>query len=454
MEPTLTLPSRKAGGRGRWLLVLLFGSLSAGFFLLSMYWPEKPEPRAARAKVYLIGLDGASWNLINPLLEQGKLPHFRRLMERGSYGPLKTFKPTISPILWTTIATGKTYEKHGIGNFTAEMNGKRVPISSMVRATKAYWNILSDYGIRVGVVNWWVTWPPDKINGFIVSDRFREKKYKNQHDLTYPPELADQLPAIRMSDAQFARERQKYGLPENMHPAASSPAIENLVSHYKGFWVQDKLVRETSAQLLQTKDVDVFGVVFRIVDVSSHLFWMYLDLDLIKEMRAKNASGAHLSEPDRSRIDAAYAKALEPVYKYADQILGDFMKVAGPDPTIIVCSDHGFKFDDGRYGHNDLDLPPDGVVILSGPQFRPGFQIRNASLYDITPTLLYLEGIPTGRDMDGRPLFSAIKPEFLNGHPVTVVASHDKGFRQKGKPASSDMDKDMLEELKSLGYIQ
>jgi predicted AlkP superfamily phosphohydrolase/phosphomutase len=398
-------------------------------------------------------LDGASFHFIDPLLKEGKLPNLRYLMENGSFGPLKSFQPTISPILWTTIATGKDYRKHGIGSFTAFKDGKPVPVSSSLRRTKAFWNIVSDYGLRVGVVNWWVTWPPEKVNGFIVSDHYREKRYRDQPDLTYPAELAAQLPLLRMSEAEFAKERERAGLPENLHPAASSNAIEDLVGHYKGYWLQDKEMWEISDMLLRKNNVDVFGIVFRIVDVSSHLFWMYVDPHLIQELRAKEDSGTPLSPEDTARIDLAYAHVLAPIYTQADKILGQFRQLAGSDANFIICSDHGFKFEQGRYGHEGFDVPPDGILILSGPAFRHGVHLSGASLLNVTPTLLYMEGIPVGRDMDGKPLFAAIRSEYIKAHPLLMVASHDKGFHQKGEPASSDLDKDILDDFKALGYI-
>jgi len=412
--------------------------------------PLKSSSFPKQSKVFVIGIDGASWNLMEPLLADGKLPNIKRLMDRGAYGPLKSLTPTRSPVLWTSIATGKTQTKHGIGSFTAEKDGKTIPVSGSQRITKAFWNIFTDYGITVGVVNWWVTWPAEKVNGFMVSDRFREKKARDRKDLTFPSDLAKQLPELRMSERQFAIERQELGLPANIHPEASSHAIDELAGQYKGYWVQDKQIREVSRFLLANRKVEVFAVVFRIVDVSSHLFWTSIDANLIGEMRAKSS----LTSEDLAQLDAAFIKILAPVYVYADRIVGDFLEHADANTNIIVCSDHGFKFEKGRYGHSNMYTPPDGIVILSGPLFRSGAQIQNASLLDITPTLLYMEGIPLGRDMDGKPLFNAFRPEYVKTHPPRLVASLDQGFRQQGEPASSEMDEDILDDLKALGYIQ
>lgn len=450
--------------RKTWILVIVLIAAAiigvGGYFV----YPQKStktgaantqEAAKTKHRVYLIGLDGASWNLIEQPLREGKLPNFQRLIQGGSYGPLQSFTPTKSPVLWTSIATGKTQLKHGIGNFTAEKDGQMIPVSGGQRITKAFWNILTDYGISTGVVNWWVTWPPEKVDGYMVSDRWRNGNPKKFPDmkLTYPDNLIEELPKVGVSKDRFLEECVKFGLPTAVPPAAKSKNVDQLYDGYKTYWGQDKAVREACRRLTEKHPVEVFGVVFRIIDVSSHLYWTYLDQKLVDEMRAKQEQGKMTPE-DLKQIDAAFVKIIEPVYIYADKILGDFLKHQDKDTTYIICSDHGFKFEEGRYGHSSMKTPPDGVVILNGPAFRKNNRIEHATLLDITPTLLYLEGIPIGRDMDGKVLFSAFNPEFLKKYPPTLVASHDKGMRQKGEAASSEMDKEILEDLRSLGYIQ
>src|SRR5262245_29652698 len=150
---------------------------------------------AENAPIYIIGLDGASWNLIDPIMKTGKLPHLRKLRENGTWAALSSTYPAHSAFLWTTIATGKTKEKHGIGDFTVKQGESETPSTGNMRRVKAFWNILSDRNIPVSVVNWWVTWPPDKVNGLMVSDRYRMGKYRqNNEDVTYPPALKNELP--------------------------------------------------------------------------------------------------------------------------------------------------------------------------------------------------------------------------------------------------------------------
>ncbi|HSE40409.1 MAG TPA: alkaline phosphatase family protein [Acidobacteriota bacterium] len=433
--------------------------IAAGVILLVAssiaLWKFRPSPKPAQTKphkVFLIGLDGASWNLMQGLLQSGKLPNFQRLIESGTSGNLKSFVPTKSPILWTTIATGKVPSKHGIGNFTAEVNGKTVPVSGTQRLTKAFWNILSDYNVRVGVVNWWVTWPPEKVNGFMVSDRYRSSANNEKAVITYPENLVKDLPKIPISMDRYLEERRKFGLPENLKPDANSKVIDQLATDYKGYWAQDRAVRESCRRLLTKQNVDVFAVIFRIIDVSSHLFWTYLDPNLIAEMRTKSETG-NLSAKDIQRIDAEFTKFIGPIYEYSDRILGEFLHRADSDTHFIVLSDHGFKFEEGRYGHSAMNEPPPGIIILSGPSFRKNHMIQNATLLDIAPTLLYLQNIPVARDMDGKILANAFTKEFMKQTQVRVITSHDTGMKKKGQARESEMDEEILEDLKTLGYI-
>ena len=122
-------------------------------------------------RVVVLGLDGMDPQTVDLLMSEGKLPNFARLRQEGAYGRLETSRPILSPIIWTTIATGKTPDQHGIGHFVAvnPQTGEDLPVTSRMRRVKAMWNILSDAGRRVDVVGWWATWPPENVNGAIVS---------------------------------------------------------------------------------------------------------------------------------------------------------------------------------------------------------------------------------------------------------------------------------------------
>jgi predicted AlkP superfamily phosphohydrolase/phosphomutase len=155
-------------------------------------------------------------------------------------------------------------------------------------------------------------------------------------------------------------------------------------------------------------------------------------------------------------MDEAYARVLEPVYVHEDRRLGRLMEKAGPDTVVLVVSDHGFQFRDYGFNHYDdgrggVKAPP-GVMFLWGPPVRPGTRLQAPTLFDVAPTVLYLMGIPTGRDMDGRVLTEALVPNLLASRPIEFVATHDTGRRELDV-RESPVDEKVLEELRSLGYI-
>jgi len=103
------------------------------------------KPKAAKR---VLALDGGSWDLLDGYIERGLLPNLAKLRKSGVWGPLKSIKPSSSPVIWTTVATGKTPEKHGITFFVRFPTGKTgqpVPVARTLRHTKAIWNILGDH---------------------------------------------------------------------------------------------------------------------------------------------------------------------------------------------------------------------------------------------------------------------------------------------------------------------
>src|SRR5918996_235176 len=126
MRGVILLPSMKKPI----LAVSMVLLLSCG--ILSFYQFRNSSSHAD-GPIYLIGLDGASWNLMNPLMEQGKLPNLRKLKEKGASGDLQSAFPAHSAFLWTTIGTGKTKEKHGIGDFTVKVEDAEQPSTGNLR---------------------------------------------------------------------------------------------------------------------------------------------------------------------------------------------------------------------------------------------------------------------------------------------------------------------------------
>ena len=129
--------------------------------------PEVPAAPAGEAHVLLLGADGFEWSVAAPMIAAGELPNIAKLVQNGVYGTLKSSRPTMSPILWTTIATGS--RDHGVTGFEIREGKQRRLVSSSDRTKKAFWDILSEHERRVATVGWWVTWPVEPVNGVMVA---------------------------------------------------------------------------------------------------------------------------------------------------------------------------------------------------------------------------------------------------------------------------------------------
>ena len=198
--------------RALWTIVQLFAVLGCT--------PE-PEPEPSR-RVLLFGIDGASFRVIDPMIRRGLLPNLAQLAREGSSGPLRAHFPIISPRIWTSMATGKSPEKHGISDWVriAEDGGNELLLSSD-RVGAALWNIASDAGRTVGVVNWLNTYPVEAIRGVMVSDfavpeeRSNREVFFARKDrseaaepddavVTYPASWAESLERIKASERLLA----------------------------------------------------------------------------------------------------------------------------------------------------------------------------------------------------------------------------------------------------------
>lgn len=122
------------------------------------------------SKTLFVGLDAACWQYVGPLLEAGRLPALRRLMDGGTWGTMQSTLPALTPTAWASIITGKNPGKHGVYDMLQHLPGTYDfrPTSAAVRAGTPFWERLNRQGIRVGVVNAPFTYPPDEIDGFVV----------------------------------------------------------------------------------------------------------------------------------------------------------------------------------------------------------------------------------------------------------------------------------------------
>lgn len=164
-----------------------------------------------KRKVLLIGWDAADWRVIHPLVDQGRMPNLARMLEEGVSGNMQTLFPVLSPMLWTSIATGKRAWKHGIHGFSEPdpHSGYIRPITNLSRKCKAVWNILQQNGLRCNVVGWWPSHPAEPISGVMVSNHYKdphndiEKPWPLKPGAVHPERLTEPLKELRIHPQEF-----------------------------------------------------------------------------------------------------------------------------------------------------------------------------------------------------------------------------------------------------------
>jgi predicted AlkP superfamily phosphohydrolase/phosphomutase len=447
------------------LSIIIVSFLLIISFVIYKYYGINKFSKDDKVKIAILGIDGAGWNMMQPLIKKNKLPHIQSMMARGAYGYLETFKPVKSIVVWTSIATGKKMAKHGIVDWTmfSRPLKQKYLTTGHQRKTKAFWNIISDMDRSVGVVNWWATWPPDKVKGFIVSERF-SRLTKNpdlieESDFTYPPQLILELKSLLRSKKHIKREMRQQNMlvySKRNREKAFMPTqnFMSLFATHSYAYLQDKIAKDAAIYLLSKEQPDFFGIVIRLIDTTSHFSWHLIDRSYLKQLYDKSVIRKEELTPEEITVlDEKFSQVLEPYYIYIDNLIGDFLKVLDEQTIVFIVSDHGFCFEPFSYRHYWASSPPAGIIIVAGPNISSGITLHGATIYDILPTALYLSDLPVGKDMDGKVIIQAINKRFLKRHPVEYIPTYDTA-RSLQPLRKSPIDSEIMKELKSLGYIK
>jgi tetratricopeptide (TPR) repeat protein len=404
-------------------------------------------------RVLLIGWDAADWKLITPLLDAGQMPSMERLIDRGVMGNLSTLSPILSPLLWTSIATGQRADRHGILGFIEpdpRLGGIR-PASSTSRKVKAIWNILSQNGLRTHVVNWIASHPAETINGVCVSDLFPNANaapgfpWPVQAGTVHPAELEDKLAAFRVHPGDIAG---SHLLPFVPGAAGVDQEQDRRLAKLAELFAECLSVHAAATWIMEHEPWDFMAVYYEALDLTGHHFMPYHPPRM-----------EHISEADYD----LYQHVVTGMYRFHDMMLERLIQLAGPEATVILVSDHGFHCDHLRpRGHrrSPLTAPEDwhrplGIFCAAGPTIKRDELVHGASIVDVTPTILHLFGLPIGRDMEGRPLLEAFETELK---PARIPSWEDVPGRDGMYRAGSREDpweaQGVIDHLAALGYIE
>jgi predicted AlkP superfamily phosphohydrolase/phosphomutase len=316
-------------------------------------------------KLLVIGLDGASFNVLDPLIEKGYLDNIAKLIRAGARADLETTFPPITAVAWSSFMTGKNPGKHGIFEFVRlDHNSKReLAVNASLREGRAIWDLLSDAGKRSIVHNFPCTYPPRPLNGLMIADFMTPR---GRRDFTYPAPLLAEL-------------EEKFG-PYRLH----------LSQTYGGGGPQgvlDELNDEleykarVAEHLMTAFEWDCFFQYFWGTDRIQHELWHIFD----------EAHPRHNKEEARAYRDKVYA-----YFKRVDEIVGRLIDLAGDDALVWIASDHGFgpahkycSFNIWLLQEGFLKLKRDARTRIKKAMFSAG----------VTPELAFkiIKRLPLGR---------------------------------------------------------
>ncbi|MFO0982599.1 MAG: alkaline phosphatase family protein [Planctomycetota bacterium] len=429
--------------------------------LLPFWFAACSAKRAApHAPVLLFGADGVEWSVARPLLDAGRMPHLKSLIERGNAGLLRTYGEhgggTRSPVIWTTIATGKSPRDHGIFDF---LDKEGHPYSSNARRGKALWNIASDYDLVTHVSGWWITWPAEAINGCMISAAtshaqqaavWKGTVLPNVQDQFHPAALERELAPLvaDVFDSEVVRARlldRVFGADRDALPA------QVLALMRESLWslLADELYVRAARRVIEQRTPDLAMVYVGSTDVIGHRFFGYLD-------------PSQFAYPLPGAQHPGLRDALGRTYELMDEWLGMVLAAMPADTRVIVVSDHGMHAaftrapdPNGKTGEHQ-DGPP-GVIVVAGRDLAhvPASLTQLATLgtvEDVAPTVLALLGIPAGEDMAGRVLDGLFDPAARLA--LAPVPTHDTGFRPPSRARiDAAVEEGFKERYGALGYF-
>ena len=263
-----------------------------------------------RQRISLIGLDGATFKIILPWAKEGKLPNLTKMMEAGAWGELESTIHPLSPQAWASFMTGKNPGKHGIFEFIQHQPNSydlHYVNGGFVQGKKL-WEILSEAGKRVCVINVPFTYPPSPVNGCLIAGLDAPGP---RSEFFYPPDL-------------MAEVTEKFGQYQlRQHPYKAKPE-----TYLKEILRQFEYILNV-AKYLKVKDSwDLFVVVFESTDLVQHFYWHYAFPEAFDIKPCENKT---------------LSQAIFEVYEKIDEGLGELLDLCESDETVMVMSDHGFS---------------------------------------------------------------------------------------------------------------
>jgi len=316
-----------------------------------------------KPQVVVIGLDGATFDLLRPMAQQGLLPNLERLMREGTAQVLRSTYPPLTAPAWTSFMTGVNPGKHGVFAFQRHLNARleREWVNGRTIRSPRLWQIVGDHDLRVGVMNVPLTYPPSPVNGFLVTGMLTPSI---DYDFAYPAELMDELRnmgyivdlRIKLKEREVRTESQ----------------IRELVRDLRRVLLKRE---EAIYRLLESRPCHFFMVMFETPDRIQHFAWHYIEEILAGERRTE----VH--------------REIAACYQELDRVIGGLVAHVGTEATFFFLSDHGFCHLHTRV-HLDQWLAEQGLLRYTRGKatVRKRLKHRMQTLKRFIPRRLLLRG--------------------------------------------------------------
>lgn len=406
-------------------------------------------------KLLLIGWDAADWKIIGPLMAKGQMPALKKLIDKGVYGNMSTMNPPYSPMLWSTVATGKTPDKHGVLGFIELHPEKQAirPVTVTSRKSKALWNIFHHEGLKSNVVGWWPSFPAEPINGVIVSDKFQKNLTSNlrnqdlQEGTVFPQKIAEELKDLRFFPDEITEAHILPFIPKAAELDMEDEKTKKRLNAFAKVLAENTSVHAAATRLMRTTEWDFMAVYYDMIDHFCHGFMKFHPPKL-----------PQIPE----KLYNYYNQVIVGAYRFQDMMLERMIDLADKNTSIIVMSDHGYESSNKRIlkmpkypAAPALEHRRFGMFVASGPGIKKNEKVYGLSLIDVAPTILHYYGLPIGKDMDGKPMLEIFenpkKPNYIESWE-NVNGDFATHTSISGEDALSDQD--TMEQLMELGYIE
>ena len=386
------------------------------------------DSRSVPARVALFAIDGADWELLTELANDGRIPNIKALTQGGASASLQTIQPTVSSMLWTTVATGLQPDRHGVIDFTDWAH--HAPVESYSRQAPALWDIADAFARPSLVASWWTAWPPSARNSI-----FFDEPLEIVPTAIYPETLGQRAQSLTVPAAtvQYDQVRRFLNITSSEWDRQSGTDGDP-VNVFRGVlaktWTDHRVaINLYNDERQRGHDPLLLMISFEGTDAVNHLFGPF-----------------HPPYRDTVSQDGyrKYWPAVANYYSEIDRLIGEWTNVLPRDTTVIIMSAYGF-----RWGKDRPHEPPKGGAALSdhrnpgifiayGPHVAASRASHAVSIYDVAPTVLTLLGLPQSTEMPGKPatwMFHDVAPitsmrvvsysELISDRPIATSAHLD-----------------------------